>query len=86
MQKNIGKNLRGELSNHQKERFSFQEQAFVETVARVITQGGEFGISSQIAKTIFPVLSCSAAARGDLEALERMISSQFSADVGQLWS
>lgn len=82
VKENIGKNLRGELSNQQKERFSFQEQSFVETVARVITQGGEFGVSSQISKTIFPVLSCSAAARGDVEALERMMSSQFSIDTG----
>ena len=48
----------------------------------MITQGGEFGVSQQIANTIFPVLSCSAAARGDIEAIERMVSSQFSIDTG----
>jgi len=79
---NIGKNLRGELTNNQDTRFSFHEQSFVDTVARVITQGGEFGVSQQIANTIFPVLSCSAAARGDIEAIERMVSSQFSIDTG----
>ena len=79
---NIGKNLRGELTNNQDTRFSFHEQSFVDTVARVITQGGEFGVSEQIANTIFPVLSCSAAARGDIEAIERMVSSHFSIDTG----
>jgi|GEM_PF-18224 len=83
IKENIGKSLRGELSNyHQAERFSFQEQNFVDTVARVITQGGELGVTEQIAKTIFPVLSCSAAARGDLEALERMLASHFPIDMG----
>ena len=82
VKENIGKNLRGELTNNQDTRFSFHEQSFVDTVARVITQGGEFGVSQQIANTIFPVLSCSAAARGDIEAIERMVSSQFSIDTG----
>ena len=77
------KSLRGEMTEPaDKKRFSFQEQKFVDTVTKVITQGEELGISKTIAESVFPVLACSAAARGDIEALERMIHGGFSLEKG----
>ncbi|MAA80212.1 MAG: hypothetical protein CL916_13240, partial [Deltaproteobacteria bacterium] len=65
-----------------KHRFSFQEQKFVDTVTKVLMQGEELGVSEAIAQSVFPVLACSAAARGDIEALERLIQSGFSLEQG----
>ena len=77
------KNIRGELSSRtQKTRFSFQEQAFVDTVAKVLGQGELLGIREDVAKVMYPVLLCSAASRGDIEAVERMLSSHVSIDSG----
>ena len=77
------KSLRGEMTEHaDKQRFSFQEQKFVDTVTKVLTQGEELGVSEAIAQSVFPVLACSAAARGDIEALERLIQSGFSLEQG----
>ena len=77
------RSLRGELTEPtDSERFSFQEQRFVDTVAKVLSQGQEYGLSDSVAQSIFPVLGCSAASRGDIEALERMLRSGLSVEQG----
>ena len=77
------KNIRGELSSRtQKTRFSFHEQAFVDTVAKVLGQGEILGIREDVASVMYPVLLCAAASRGDIEAVERMLSSNVSIDTG----
>ncbi|MEE2789242.1 MAG: asparaginase [Myxococcota bacterium] len=79
----IGKNLRGELTDaHANQRLSIQETAFVEAVAKVIGQGDTFGVSDEVGRVMYPILLCSAASRGDIEALERMIASHANVDVG----
>ena len=77
------KNIRGELSSRtQKTRFSFHEQAFVDTVAKVLGQGEILGIRQDVASVMYPVLLCAAASRGDIEAVERMLTSHVSIDTG----
>jgi lysophospholipase len=77
------RSLRGELTERTDlERFSFSEQRFVDTIAKVLSQGEELGLSDTVGESIFPVLACSAASRGDVEALERMIRSGFSVEQG----
>lgn len=77
------KSLRGEMTEStDKQRFSFQEQKFVDTITKVLTQGEELGVSDAIAQSVFPVLACSASARGDIEAIERLIQSGFSLEQG----
>ena len=79
----IVKDLRGELTvRKDKLRFSFQEQLFVDTVAKVLSQGEQLGINEELSQAMFPVLMCSAAMRGDLEAIERMLQSNVSIDIG----
>lgn len=79
----ITQSLRGELTaNHDRDRFSFQEQEFADTVSKVLTQGEQHGISHEVSQALFPVLMCSAATRGDIEAVERMLRSNVSIDAG----
>ena len=63
-------------------RFSFHEQAFVDTVAKVLGQGKILGIREDVASVMYFVLLCAAASRGDIEAVERMLSSHVSIDTG----
>lgn len=77
----ITQDLRGELTpQHHQDRFSFQEQAFADTVSKVLTQGEQHGISHEVSQALFPVLMCAAATRGDIEAVERMLRSNISID------
>jgi 60kDa lysophospholipase len=79
----LKKDMRGELTQQQDvRRFSFQEQQFVETIAKVLTQGEQLGINQDLSNVMFPVLMCSAASRGDIEAVERMLKSNVNIDIG----
>jgi 60kDa lysophospholipase len=79
----IGKNIRGELTNkNERYRFSFQEREFVDTIAKVLSQGEQLGINKELSRVMYPVLLCSAGSRGDIEAVERMIGGNISIDMG----
>lgn len=79
----IGKNIRGELTNkNERHRFSFQEREFVDTIAKVLSQGEQLGINKELSRVMYPVLLCSAGSRGDIEAVERMIGGDISIDMG----
>jgi lysophospholipase len=79
----LEKSIRGELTEPAlNQRFSFREQTFIDSVAKVITQGETLGIDDQIAGALYPVLLCAAASRGDVEGLERMVAAGADLDVG----
>ena len=77
------RDLRGELTDRrQNDRVSFQEQGFIDAVAKVLAQGESPHVSAEVADALFPVLMCSAASQGDMEAIERMVHSRVSVDSG----
>ena len=41
-----------------------------------------FGVNEEVGRVMFPVLMCSAASRGDVEAMERMVLGNANVDVG----
>lgn len=68
-------NLRGELSETaDEERPSIRERIFADAVARVLSHGKTLGSDPEIEKALFPVLMCAAAGRGDIDALQRLLS------------
>jgi lysophospholipase len=66
----------GEMSDHQNEvKFSFVNSSFVKSVAEALKTTA-IGDHIAIAKSVAPVLLCSAAGEGNLELLKSLISAQ----------
>jgi ankyrin repeat protein len=66
----------GEMTDHQNEvKFSFVNSSFVKSVAEAL-KTTSLGDHVAIAKSIAPVLLCSAAGEGNLELLKSLISGQ----------
>ena len=75
-------NLRGELTTTASQnRFSFRERVFITSVARALAEAGESVTRVDVERALLPVLMCSAAALGDVEALVRLLSSGAEVDV-----
>jgi lysophospholipase len=68
----VSENIRGELTPRRAPRFSARERQFVDSVAQVLTQGMNMGADPETQQALYPILLCSAAARGDLAALHRI--------------
>jgi 60kDa lysophospholipase len=69
------KNLRGELSDPRKTKFSFKDRAFIKSVAEVL--GNDVG---EVKSALEPILLCSCASIGDLEQFKEMVQSGMEID------
>jgi 60kDa lysophospholipase len=63
------KNLRGELSEIRKTKFSFKDKAFIKSVAEVLESD-----TGEVKAALEPILLCSCASLGDIDQLKTMIS------------
>jgi lysophospholipase len=84
VRKKMQQNLRGERTPvPSDQRFSFSEASFVRAVAQALAEAGQTGADDleAIERAIYPVLSCSAAALGDVAQLRRL--QEASADMSQ---
>jgi ankyrin repeat protein len=76
----MSQNLRGEFTDDNTHRFSFQDHDFIASVAASLgaTSGGD---KKAIAAAISPTLLCSAAGNGDLKLVQELIASNVSPNV-----
>jgi lysophospholipase len=70
----MAKPARGEMTVASGTRLSFLERDFVSDVARVLADAAHPQERSSIERALYPVLMCSAAAHGDIDAIERMLA------------
>lgn len=61
-------NLRGELTESKKTKFSFKDKAFIKSVAEVLE-----GDTGEVKTVLEPILLCACASRGDVDQIHTMV-------------